>query len=505
MSELSPTRPTRRGPEVDPPVKVRVKCTYKDCDLWFNDEKTMKRHKRHSDEHDYCHLCDEDFEDVDAYIQHKIIRPDNHDRACRVCGEEFKSEAGLKRHIELNHRVDQKLVCIGCHQSFHRACLFIEHLEFGHCDVISPNQFHGHIVHKHLITEFLKGGEALARFKQKTSKYDAAIDYEEEGGIELEQDPLDVDEAIEEVNFEAIKPETPPETPQSQAFTGPYPPLPSQIGKDWSQVASSIGTMSISGESEASTIIGSPATATFGTVNGESSHAGSSVQGSSVTSSSRRPKAWGSRVGKTTSSILFPNAKPTPAPSEFSIAAHDESMQGQVGINIMNTRFWDPLSSDWNPEQFFDSVITKYSCPFICEQTFETVSNLNQHILGDHRITRMKCPTCLHYFKSATALVAHCESRGAKCQINKAEDFNKFLSQISGGFLEVKEMTRKDHVDHELNRPRFITNPETQRMERYQPVVATYLQYNVSTPPDWKEPAKVGVQIGGLPRKTDAW
>lgn len=65
----------------------------------------MKSHKKYSDEHDYCHKCDEDFEDFEAFAFHKIIRPKEHGKACRVCGDEFKSLSGMRRHMELvrNH------------------------------------------------------------------------------------------------------------------------------------------------------------------------------------------------------------------------------------------------------------------------------------------------------------------------------------------------------------------------------------------------------------------
>src|SRR5690242_5854932 len=79
----------------------KVKCTFAACDLHFATEKDMKRHKKHDDDHDYCHKCDEDFESYDDLAYHKIYRPDMHNKACRVCGEEFKSDSGLKRHIEL--------------------------------------------------------------------------------------------------------------------------------------------------------------------------------------------------------------------------------------------------------------------------------------------------------------------------------------------------------------------------------------------------------------------
>jgi len=259
---------------------------------------------------------------------------------------------------------------------FRTANQFIEHLEFGHCDVISASQFQGHIVHKHLITELLKGGEAYARFQQKTSKFEAAVDCEEEGGVNLE-DTMFEDEGIEEVQFKAIKPDTPPDTPLSPAALGPYPPLPSQISSasssHSSDLASTLGGLSLSGESETSTVvnspISSPVAATFpaASLHRASVDQTSTTQGSTTASSSRQPKVWGSRVGKTTSDVLFPGAKPTPVPSEFSIEAHDNRMEQEHGLNIMRSRFWDPLSNDFNPERFYDSVMSKYYCPFVCE------------------------------------------------------------------------------------------------------------------------------------------
>lgn len=107
----------------------------------------------------------------------------------------------------------------------------------------------------------------------------------------------------------------------------------------------------------------------------------------------------------------------------------------------------------------------------------------------------MKCPTCLRYFDTATALVAHCESRSAKCRINKADDYGKFLDRMTGGFLGVEEKVREDHRE---NPNVLLENPETGRVEKYVPPVATYLQYTVTTPPDWVEGAGkgIGVRVG---------
>ncbi|KAF2643819.1 hypothetical protein P280DRAFT_466555 [Massarina eburnea CBS 473.64] len=430
MAQLEPTR--------------LVKCTYQDCAQSFPTLKSMKSHKKHS-EHDYCDKCDEDFDSYDDLAQHKAFRPDMHNKACRVCGEEFKSTSGLRRHIEMNHRIDQKLPCIGCEQSFDRASLMVEHLEFGHCNVITSDQFMGHIVHKHLVTELLNGGPSYDRFMQKISKFEGTQDFDEEGGgVSVTTDLFESNgtEDARAVPFEAIKPKIEHE---DVVDPGPYPPLPS--------LTAGLASLSMNSTDE-------------------NTHRG------------WLPKA---------SEHLFPDACPSPPPSVFSIDRHDEQMNKDHGINILKTRFWDPLSGDWNPERFFNSIISKYFCPFPCEQVFDKVGDMNNHILTTHRIKRMKCPSCLKYFNTVTALMCHCESRGSRCTINKAYDFNIFLDKITGGFLSVDEKTRPDHLH---NPTVWIRNMENKEIEQYTPPTASYLQYTSSKPVDWKEPKKVAAQIG---------
>ncbi|KAL5119616.1 hypothetical protein ACEQ8H_002462 [Pleosporales sp. CAS-2024a] len=465
----------------------RVRCTFEGCYQSFDTVKLMKRHKKYTDDHDYCHVCDKDFSDFASYTFHKITEPDKHGKACRVCGDEFKSEAGLKRHIDLSHKVDQRLTCIGCQESFYRACLFIEHLEFGHCEVISATQFQSHLIHKYLITEYMKGGDAYLRFQQKQAKYEAAIDCDtEDGGIEL-TDQVFGDEGIAEVEYEAIRPD---EAPMTDTHVSPYPALPSQkrtAHATRSDVASKLGSMSLEGGSEYS---GSTAVMSSTLANALESDSPSkvpSVQGSTNARSTHQPKAWGSRNGKSASSVLFPNAKPTPVTEEFSISAYDEQKDLERGPNMLQSHFWDPNGNDFEQERWFDTLISKYYCPFVCEQTFDTASDQRAHISEDHRITRMKCPTCLKYFKSATALMSHCESRGSRCEINKADDYNLFLDRLSGGFLAVQEQTRPDHLN---NPSTLVTNADTRRLEPYTPVAASYLQYKVTPPPDWKPPVR---------------
>lgn len=184
------------------------------------------------------------------------------------------------------------------------------------------------------------------------------------------------DEEIDEIKFEAIKPDTPPHTPLSPAAAGSFPPLPSQMKSSssaHSDLASILSGISLSGDSETSPDVNSPvfspAAATFpgDSFRHDSVHPASTTGGSATASSSRQPKIWGSRDGKSTKDVLFPGSKPTPASEEFSIAAHDQKMEQEQNRNIMRTRFWDPLSSDFNPDRFWDPILNKYFCPFVCE------------------------------------------------------------------------------------------------------------------------------------------
>ena len=69
-------------------------CTYIDCTLGFENEKAMKKHKEK--EHHYCRLCDEDCNDFDELLNHKLYNEEH--ICCCVCGQDFHSESGRDRH-----------------------------------------------------------------------------------------------------------------------------------------------------------------------------------------------------------------------------------------------------------------------------------------------------------------------------------------------------------------------------------------------------------------------
>lgn len=79
------------------PSRSAFPCPYAGCHMAFASEALLIKHKVSLEAgHDYCKVCNQDFEDDDAYHLHKL-NSDKH-ITCKICSEDFKSEAGCKRH-----------------------------------------------------------------------------------------------------------------------------------------------------------------------------------------------------------------------------------------------------------------------------------------------------------------------------------------------------------------------------------------------------------------------
>ena len=70
-------------------------CTYEKCSRGFMNKKAFKDHKE--EEHAYCRDCDEDYDNWDKLLEHKM-NSDNH-ICCGVCGQDFRSESGRDKHV----------------------------------------------------------------------------------------------------------------------------------------------------------------------------------------------------------------------------------------------------------------------------------------------------------------------------------------------------------------------------------------------------------------------
>jgi hypothetical protein len=141
-----------------------------------------------------------------------------------------------------------------------------------------------------------------------------------------------------------------------------------------------------------------------------------------------------------TSQVLFKDAKPTPMPGDWQgILKHREEEQAN-DKNILNSRFWDPTSKEFDSSLFYDHVIFKYSCPFKdCLSAYDHKSDLEGHLRYTHLKPNYRCPLCLKIFKTSHALISHSES-GGKCRIKDSPHYDKLLDEISGGFLRAEHL-----------------------------------------------------------------
>ncbi len=73
-------------------------CTFPECNASFATQGQLKRHKKSTPEHDYCGICDEDFEDDQAFLIHKIESTKH--IVCPMCSKDFRSEEGQQLHIK---------------------------------------------------------------------------------------------------------------------------------------------------------------------------------------------------------------------------------------------------------------------------------------------------------------------------------------------------------------------------------------------------------------------
>ena len=78
-----------------------VECSYADCGETFDSVREMQRHKRTTAEHDYCARCDLDLGSWDELVAHKASPRSRVHISCLFCGQDFKSESGRKRHVQL--------------------------------------------------------------------------------------------------------------------------------------------------------------------------------------------------------------------------------------------------------------------------------------------------------------------------------------------------------------------------------------------------------------------
>jgi hypothetical protein len=378
------------------------KCTAPNCTKSFKSERRLKEHKRFAEDHEYCHYCDQLFDDYDQLTVHKTskaaeeivevkkwerreiirdlkktndprlhdliekeqendLKPQIYHLCCKFCGMEFGSLSGRDLHIKQQHPIDQDINCPGCDLIFPRAAGLIHHFETNNCPVISRDKFTGYLQHKALVARLLANPELIGEL-ESCNFLDVANDPDVGGGVKLPSNVLDDD-----LGDEALGPSLLPQqptlpnpmlvSPQNFPELRPTNPKSGDIDLLTGMENISIATSTAEGhKSKPLKLVADPLpicedSAAFM----QAVHSGNA---------DRAMSAW---TSSSSSKQLFPDAKPTPVTADWQ-AVIDAKKEQNHKSNLLSYQFWNPAHRDYNPERFFNPVLEEYRCPFpVCE------------------------------------------------------------------------------------------------------------------------------------------
>ncbi|KAK3680198.1 hypothetical protein LTR78_000575 [Recurvomyces mirabilis] len=467
-------------------TRKRVQCTYSDCIAEFDDQAAMNKHKKHDPDHDYCKKCDIDFDDFEAFTQHKVSMMDAFQRikyrekderpahiTCEFCGEDFESFGGRRLHRQQMHPADQDIKCPGCCALFTKAGNMVAHLEGGDCPEITAFEFRGQVLQKHVRKELMRNINTVNERLAATEKSIAPLDEfsfqatdgaesvdadDEEGGIGLlEQEHIEQKDLIDPLKPDIDLIDTKRTASEARHAVESWPRLPGL--HILPKLTTSMASMSIAGSDVGSgTSFGGrrsghkprPIQYTESYPSMDSPSGGVSISGDSsvaspLTTNTDRRVAW---TTGNTSKALFKPSQHCPVSKQDQQALMKKPTEGSVAQlseskSIMKTRFYDIYSPDYNPDLFLNPLTEKYICLFPqCEDgegEFDTLSDLQGHIQFAHLRLLFVCPTCLKRFQSATAMVSHMEAT-TRCRVKEHDKFMDILDDITGGFLEAKQV-----------------------------------------------------------------
>ncbi|KAK4147129.1 uncharacterized protein C8A04DRAFT_9216 [Dichotomopilus funicola] len=164
-------------------------------------------------------------------------------------------------------------------------------------------------------------------------------------------------------------------------------------------------------------------------VSASNSKNGASVAGgdASVKPVNQTATAWDQKKN------LFPDA---PAPVRLTEIEDRQRLED-------NKPAWsehDPRNPGWKAEKYFVKCLNKYKCPHDrCPKSFKNAAGFRTHLSSAVHtgLIRVQCPRCCRWFDTMTALTAHVESQGIRCDIHKTKGYAEFLDQATAGIVDL--------------------------------------------------------------------
>lgn len=372
-----------------------------------------------------------------------------------------------------------------CNAIFARPSGLIKHLEEGHCKYISKSEFKAERTQKHVVRQIMANPDA---FTHNLAINQASRDASDKPSL-LDDGPepeataggVPLPEADDQSQISLIHPTLQPERQMHSLDLNVPMTVCRTDDETWSRLPNDrtldhIRGLSIGSRSSSIGRTTPPDRSSITSPTG--GHSGSCLRSrasptlldtssaagsvSSTSTAANGSRVWNVSDGSV-STKLFPGAKPTPPTTNWDAVALSVKRNSREDDekNLFRARFWDRTSKAYDPDRFLHSVIGKYCCPFPeCEATFDGPLEIETHLLDFHAAKRIACPSCNKNFKTATALVQHCEAsaRGGKCVIARSEGYGKALDEITGGILSAQRMHEQEKI-WGLNKANFDRTP----------------------------------------------
>ncbi|PWY88917.1 hypothetical protein BO70DRAFT_359231 [Aspergillus heteromorphus CBS 117.55] len=368
---------------------TRVRCTIPKCRLYFASDVAMKKHK--VIEHEYCIRCDEDFEDDERYLIHRI-QSEKH-IVCPMCASEFRCEGGRDTHIRNLHRAHQRVTCVGCKQKFNQASALVRHIEEDDCPEIPMTRLLHEQSKKFIIKEALRTGEGTGL---PTLPDPEGVD-ESEGGVKL-TGPLEADDGIGLSH-------------------------PSLINAPKGAFSSAM--LAFEDEEKGGACAANP-----------KSHADTAGKGKEK---AQAPPA------------AFPGDENAPFGKQidagYTLRLIDRNWDPTRFFSSLSGLYECPCGKNFKDMRVFEHHMLAKSNARPC------LPSLVLHKPGYTPTYPLpRCPGCLRMFKSTAALVAHCESGTIRCNLNDGPKFGDIIDEVSGGFVKAVGLHTDGTVKYEAGK-----------------------------------------------------
>ncbi|RFU30768.1 hypothetical protein B7463_g5589, partial [Scytalidium lignicola] len=387
---------------------------------------------------EYCKICDASFDSWEAFHAHKL--QSRYHICCSVCGQDFNTPGGLKRHRDLMHSHEQNLKCRLCNKSFIRLGGFICHIEQNQCVGLNFSTIKKSKAQRE--NEQGLGDNLLSPTREKV-----AVNPPNNQRIRAQQTSSLEFGALETISTKSSD-KRPAQVIDSEDLMS-FDTVSHQLNATWDQGVFNSTTRGLKSSapaengSQVANIMDEPITydvekALIAVDTATNDLAGpiSSLRNNTIAKVNQKPLFPDTPPAETISTTLAKALTLTPA----------EKSSAQE---------YNPDAPGFNAYQYYNRFSEKFKCPHPgCPKVLATKSAFIQHLRSAaHMNEKLRCPNCLDYFASSTALTQHCESQGVRCRIREAGNYNSTVDEITIGMGKVAGL----HVD---NTVKYAVNDE---------------------------------------------